>query len=101
MTSKGSWLAPATCRGARKIRQPGPGSAFPEDKMTSQTLIEEFRRDIGSVRSTVDERERRRKSHDFHWYSPVLTPQLENCLADVVVAPQNEAEIAAVVAVAV
>ncbi len=69
--------------------------------MTSQTPIEEFRRDIGNVRSTVDERERRQKSHDFHWYSPVLTPQLENCLADVVVAPQSEAEIAAVVAAAV
>ncbi len=69
--------------------------------MTSQTLIEEFRRDIGNVRSTVDERERRQKSHDFHWYSPVLTPQLENCLADVVVAPQSEADIAAVVAAAV
>src|SRR5713226_10180271 len=88
-------------RGARKIRQPAPGPAFPEDCMTSQTPIEEFRRDIGNVRSTVDERERRQKSHDFHWYSPVLTPQLENCLADVVVAPQSEADIAAVVAAGV
>src|SRR5438445_11246472 len=69
--------------------------------MASQTLVEQFRQDIGNVSSTVDERQLRQKSHDFHWYSPVLTPQLENCLADVVVAPQNEAEIAAVVAAAV
>src|SRR5712691_8000638 len=69
--------------------------------MASQTLVEQFRQEIGSVSSTVDERQLRQKSHDFHWYSPVLTPQLENCLADVVVTPQSEADIAAVVAAAV
>ncbi|TMJ36821.1 MAG: FAD-binding oxidoreductase, partial [Alphaproteobacteria bacterium] len=63
--------------------------------MTSQMLVEEFRRDIGHVSSTVDAREIRQKSHDFHWYSPVLTPQLENCMADIVVRPQSEEEIAA------
>ena len=42
-----------------------------------------------------------RSPSDFHWYSPVLTPQLQNCMADVLVAPQSEEEIAAVVAAAV
>ena len=69
--------------------------------MTSQTIIEQFRRDIGSVSSTVDERQIRQKSHDFHWYSPILTPQLQNCLAEVVVAPKSEADIAAIVTAAV
>jgi FAD/FMN-containing dehydrogenase len=69
--------------------------------MTSQTLVEQFRRDIGNVASMIDERTRRQKSHDFHWYSPVLTPQLQNCMADVVVQPRSEVEIAAVVAAAV
>ena len=69
--------------------------------MTSQTLVEQFRQDIGKVSSTVEERQIRLKSRDFHWYSPVLTPQLQNCMADVVVAPQSEEEIAAVVAAAV
>src|SRR5260221_13537833 len=69
--------------------------------MASQTLVEQFRQDITSVSSTVDERQLRQKSHDFHWYSPVLTPQLQNCMADVVVQPRSEAEIAAVVAAAV
>jgi FAD/FMN-containing dehydrogenase len=69
--------------------------------MTSQTQLEQFRRDIGKVSSTVDERTRRQKSRDFHWYSPVLTPQLQQCLADVVAQPQSEADIAAVVAAAV
>ncbi len=69
--------------------------------MASQTRVEQFRQDIGQVRSTVDEPERRQKSRDFHWYSPVLTPQLQDCLADVVVQPRTEADIAAVVAAAV
>src|SRR5262249_58528799 len=69
--------------------------------MASRTLVEQFRQDIGTVSSTVDERQLRQKSHDFHWYSPVLTPQLQNCLADVVVAPRSEEEIAAVVVAAV
>ncbi|MDB5553320.1 MAG: putative FAD-linked oxidoreductase, partial [Rhizobium sp.] len=67
--------------------------------MTVQT-IEQFRQDIGSVFSTIEERERAMKSRDFHWYSPVLTPQLKDCMADVVVQPQTEAEIEAVVAAA-
>jgi FAD/FMN-containing dehydrogenase len=69
--------------------------------MTGQILIAQFRRDIGDVSSTVDERQIRQKSHDFHWYSPVLTPQLQNCMADVVVQPRSEEEIAAVIAAAV
>jgi len=69
--------------------------------MTSQMLVEQFRRDIGTVGSTVDAREIRQKSHDFHWYSPVLTPQLQNCMADVVVGPRSEEDIAVVVTAAV
>src|SRR5258708_39410644 len=69
--------------------------------MASQTLVEQFRQDIGNVSSTVDERQLRQKSHDFHWYSPVLTPQLQNSLADVVVQPRSEEEIAVVVVAAV
>src|ERR1700745_3658081 len=78
-----------------------PAAKSQEDKMASQTLVEQFRQDIGNVSSTVDERQLRQKSHDFHWYSPVLTPQLQNCLADVVVQPRSEEEIAAVVVAAV
>jgi FAD/FMN-containing dehydrogenase len=69
--------------------------------MTPQALIEQFRGDIGGVSSTVDERQIRQKSHDFHWYSPILTPQLQNCLAEVVVAPRSEADIATIVTAAV
>src|SRR5262249_33550586 len=79
-------------RGGAGARNPGGGRP-----MTSQAVIETFRQDIGAVSSTVDERQLRQKSHDFHWYSPVLTPQLQSCLAEGVVAPKSEAESAAVV----
>ena len=61
--------------------------------MATQTLIEQFRQEIGSVTSTTDERQLRMKARDFYWYSPVLTPQLQNCRADIVVQPQSEQEI--------
>lgn len=68
--------------------------------MTTAGNIEQFRHEIGAVQSTIDERQRKIKSSDFHWYSPVLTPQLKDCLADVVVQPQSEEEIATVAAAA-
>src|SRR5215467_8447793 len=83
------------------LRSTQPQPTFTGKRMTSLAQVEQFRKDIGSVNSTVDERQRRQKSRDFHWYSPVLTPQLQNCLADVVVQPRTEDEIAAVVVAAV
>ena len=68
--------------------------------MASQTLVEQFRRDIGNVAATTDERQLRIKSRDFYWYSPILTPQLQNCRADIVVQPQSEEEIETVAAAA-
>src|SRR5258707_8285720 len=69
--------------------------------MASETLVEPFSQDIGNVSSTVDERQLRQKRRDFHWSGRVLTPQLQNCLADVVVQPRSEEEIAVVVVAAV
>jgi FAD/FMN-containing dehydrogenase len=68
--------------------------------MIPQAVIDQFRQDIGAVTWTTDERQRRMKSRDFHWYSPILTPQLANCLADIVVQPRTEDEIESVAAAA-
>ncbi len=68
--------------------------------MASQAVVEQFRRDIGNVASTVDERQLRMKSRDFYWYSPILTAQLQNCRADIVVQPRAEEEIRTVAAAA-
>jgi FAD/FMN-containing dehydrogenase len=68
--------------------------------MATRAAVEQFRHDIGGVVSTTDERQLRLKSRDFHWYSPVLTPQLQNCRADIVVQPSSEEQIASVAAAA-
>jgi len=69
-------------------------------KTATATLVEQFRHDIGDVTATTDARQLRIKSHDFHWYSPILTPQLQNCRADIVVQPRSEQEIWTVAAAA-
>ena len=69
-----------------------------DNKMIDPTLIEQFRNDIDAVASTTDERALRMKSRDFYWYSPILTAQLQHCLADIIVQPQSEEEIKAVAA---
>jgi FAD/FMN-containing dehydrogenase len=66
--------------------------------MATQAAVEQFRQDIGNVFWSTNERLLRQKSHDFHWYSPVLTPQLEHCVADIVVQPKTEEEIETVAA---
>jgi FAD/FMN-containing dehydrogenase len=68
--------------------------------LVARTLVEQFRQDIGNVVATTDERQLRLKSRDFYWYSPVLTPQLQHCRADIVVQPGSEEEIALVAAAA-
>ena len=70
------------------------------EKTATATLVEQFRRDIGDVPATTDARQLRIKSHDFHWYSPILTPQLQNCRADIVVQPRSEQEIGTVASAA-
>ena len=70
------------------------------EKTATATLVEQFRRDIGDVPAKTDARQLRIKSHDFHWYSPILTPQLQSCRADIVVQPRSEQEIGTVAAAA-
>ena len=40
----------------------------------------------------------KRLSRDFHWFSPVLKPQLEDKFAELAVRPRDENELSAVVA---
>ncbi|PLR33306.1 FAD-binding protein [Chimaeribacter californicus] len=40
----------------------------------------------------------KRLSRDFHWFSPVLKPQLEHTFAELAVRPRDEQELAAIVA---
>jgi FAD/FMN-containing dehydrogenase len=65
------------------------------------TKVAQFCQDIAGIYASTDMRERQIKSRDAHWYSPILTPQLAGCLADVVVRPRTEEEIRTVVSAAV
>src|SRR5262249_22704700 len=67
----------------------------------STNTVEQFCSDIQGIQASTDLRERQIKSRDFHWYSPVLTPQLQKCIADVVVQPRSEEELRAVIAAAI
>lgn len=55
--------------------------------------IEEFLTDIAGIEFTTDLTDRRRRSRDYYWYSPILNEQLKDKLADVVVTPRDEAQV--------
>jgi FAD/FMN-containing dehydrogenase len=60
--------------------------------------LKSFLADIAGVDFSIDIVDRRRRSRDFFWYSPILHEQLKGSLADVVVTPRNEDEIVRVAA---
>jgi len=65
------------------------------------SAVEQFCRDVCGIRASTALRERQMKSRDFHWYSPIITSQLADCVADVVVCPHNQDHIRRVVSAAV
>jgi len=64
-------------------------------------IIDQFCQHIAGIPLSTAMRERQAKSKDFHWYSPILTPQLANCIAEVVVRPRSEDDIRATIMAAV
>lgn len=66
----------------------------------SPNTVEAFCQDIPGIDASTALRVRQMKSRDFHWYSPILTPALADCLADVVVTPRSLGELSTVVAAA-
>jgi FAD/FMN-containing dehydrogenase len=54
--------------------------------------------DIDGIETTTDVIDRRRRSRDFFWYSPILNEMLKDKLADVVVTPRDESEVVRVAA---
>jgi len=57
-------------------------------------------RDLDGIRIEDNPAIVRQKSRDFFWYSPVLKRQLDHIVADLVVTPATEAEVARVLAAA-
>jgi FAD/FMN-containing dehydrogenase len=58
----------------------------------------DFLADIAGIEATTDPVDRKRRSRDFFWYSPILHEMLKDKLADVVVTPRDEAEVVRVAA---
>lgn len=54
---------------------------------------------LGDIPVSTDPAERRRKSRDFFWYSPILKRRLDDVIADLVVEARNEADVVKVLAV--
>ncbi|MGA2792192.1 MAG: FAD-binding oxidoreductase [Roseiarcus sp.] len=62
--------------------------------------IAAFREAIGPDQCEDNPVLERQKSRDFYWYSPVLKRALDSVVADLIVTPSNEAEVAAILAAA-
>src|ERR1700753_634501 len=55
--------------------------------------IDAFRKAIGPIKCEDNPVLVRQKSRDFYWYSPILKSELDHVVGDLVVSPQNEAEV--------
>ena len=60
--------------------------------------LDEFLADIAGIEHSTELIDRRRRSRDYFWYSPILSEQLKDKLADVVVTPRDESEVVRVAA---
>ena len=65
------------------------GDAHPLDGLLS---------DLAGIELSTELIDRRRRSRDYFWYSPILYEQLKDKLADVIVTPRDEAEVIRVAA---
>ncbi|RBP12222.1 FAD/FMN-containing dehydrogenase [Roseiarcus fermentans] len=68
--------------------------------MTRPYDIAAFRALIGPIKCEDNPVLVKQKSRDFYWYSPVLKRQLEPVTADLVVTPQDERQVATILAAA-
>ena len=68
--------------------------------MTRAYDLDGFRAAIGGLKIEDNPVLVKQKSRDFYWYSPVLKRELEHVSADLMVSPQSEDEVRAVLAAA-
>jgi FAD/FMN-containing dehydrogenase len=68
-------------------------SVINRSSATQQLLV-----DIADIEATTDLVDRKRRSRDYFWYSPILNEMLKDKLADVVITPRDEAEVVRVAA---
>jgi FAD/FMN-containing dehydrogenase len=66
-----------------------PAAGYPIDALLA---------DIGDISTSLDPADLRRKSRDYYWYSPILAARLKDKVADIIVAPRDEADVVRVAA---
>ena len=59
----------------------------------ARSRLDGFLAEIAGVEATTDPLDLKRNSRDYFWYSPILAQQLKEKVADVVVRPQDEADV--------
>jgi FAD/FMN-containing dehydrogenase len=69
-----------------------------DDALAGRYPLDEFLADIPGIAASTELIDRRRRSRDYFWYSPILYEELKGCLADVVVTPRDEAALVRVAA---
>src|SRR3982074_2822128 len=65
---------------------------------TGHYPLDNFLADIAGIEASTDLIDRKRRSRDYFWYSPILFERLKDKVADVVVTPRDEAEVMRVAA---
>ncbi len=58
----------------------------------------DFLSDIAGIAASTEFVDRKRRSRDYFWYSPILQEKLKDKLADIVVTPRDEVEVVRVAA---
>jgi len=74
-------------------------TALPQTLGSGQAVDwDEVERDLAPIACERREQRMRRLSRDYYWFSPILKPQLDTVIADIVVTPTSVAELETVVA---
>jgi FAD/FMN-containing dehydrogenase len=73
-------------------------AALTRDEQSGRYPLDEFLADIPGIDASTDIVDRKRRSRDYFWYSPILYEQLKTSVADVIVTPRDEAEVVRVAA---
>jgi FAD/FMN-containing dehydrogenase len=73
-------------------------AALARDLSPGRYSIDAFMAAIAGIEATTELTDLKRRSRDFFWYSPILNEELKDKLADIVVAPKDEAEVIRVAA---
>jgi FAD/FMN-containing dehydrogenase len=73
-------------------------AAFVDAADAGRYRLDDFLAEIAGVEYSTEPIDRKRRSRDYFWYSPILYEQLKDKVADVIVAPRYEAEVVRVAA---